>query len=86
MSLMLDRLRRFRPVGAPGGAGPVGVPEDRRSGVPTELVAVFDALDSVIAECRAIRARAEQPAAPLVGMDWVRAGSVSALRETVAGR
>ena len=67
MSVMLDRLRRFRPVGSPGGAGPVGVPVDHRSGVPTELVAVFDALDGVIAECREIRARAEQEAAELIG-------------------
>ncbi|WP_405064901.1 hypothetical protein OG558_23440 [Kribbella sp. NBC_01510] len=67
MSLMLDRLRRFRPVGAPGGAGPVGVPEDRHCGVPVELVAVFDALDGVIAECREIRTRAEDEAAELIG-------------------
>ncbi|WP_406047186.1 hypothetical protein [Kribbella sp. NBC_00889] len=66
MSVMLDRLRRFRPVGSPGGAGPVGVPVDRHSDVPAELVAVFDALDGVIAECREIRARAEREAAELI--------------------
>jgi hypothetical protein len=66
MSVMLDRLRRFRPVGTPGSAGPpVGVPVDTRSGVPAELVGVFGALDSVIAECRDIRADAEQEAADL---------------------
>lgn len=67
MSVMLDRLRRFRPVGSPGGAGPVGVPLDQRSGVPAELVAVFDALDGVIAECLEIRARAEHDAVELIG-------------------
>jgi len=67
MSVMLDRLRRFRPVGAPGGAGPVGVPADRHSGVPTELVVLFEALDGVIAECREIRSRADQEAAELIG-------------------
>ncbi|MEI8406601.1 MULTISPECIES: hypothetical protein [unclassified Kribbella] len=67
MSVMLDRLRRFRPVGTPGSAGPpVGVPVDTRSGVPAELVGVFDALDEVIADCRDVRARAEQEAADLV--------------------
>jgi hypothetical protein len=67
MSVMLDRLRRFRPVGAPGGAGPVGVPMDHQGGVPAELVAVFDALDGVIAECQEIRAGAEREAAELIG-------------------
>jgi len=67
MSVMLDRLRRFRPVGTPGSAGPpVGVPEDTRSGVPAELVGVFGALDGVIAECQHIRVSAEQEAADLV--------------------
>jgi hypothetical protein len=66
MSVMLDRLRRFRPIGSPGGAGPVGVPVDHRSGVPAELVPVFDALDDVIAECREIRARSEEEAAELI--------------------
>ncbi len=67
MSVMLDRLRRFRPVGTPGGAGPVGVPVDSRAGVPAELVGIFEALDAVIAECREIREQAERDAAELVG-------------------
>ena len=67
MSVMLDRLRRFRPVGAPGGAGPVGVPVDRSPGMPTELSGIFAALDGVIAECREIRERAEREAVELVG-------------------
>jgi vacuolar-type H+-ATPase subunit H len=78
MSVMLDRLRRFRPVGAPGGAGPVGVPVDRRSDAPTELVAVFDALDAVITECRQIRAQAEQEAAELINAAQREAGGLVA--------
>jgi V/A-type H+-transporting ATPase subunit I len=34
MSTALDRLRRFRPVGTPGGVRSVGVPEDTRAAVP----------------------------------------------------
>jgi hypothetical protein len=86
MSVMLDRLRRFRPVGSPGGAGPVGVPLDHRPDVPTELVAVFDALDGVIAECREIRARAEQAAAGLVeGAQREAAGLVASAAAREAG-
>lgn len=66
MSMMLDRLRRFRPVGTPGGVGAVGVPEDTRAGVPAELVAVFAGLDDVIVECEAIRSRSAQEAADLI--------------------
>lgn len=49
MSTMLDRLRRFRPLGSPGGAGSVGVPASPGSGLPAELVPVFAALDSTVA-------------------------------------
>ncbi|MEV0787851.1 hypothetical protein [Kribbella sp. NPDC050459] len=66
MSTMLDRLRRFRPVGTPGGAGPVGVPMDSRTGVPAELVPVFRALDAAIADSEEIRARASEQAARLI--------------------
>jgi vacuolar-type H+-ATPase subunit H len=88
MSVMLDRLRRFRPIGAPGGAGPVGVPVDRRNGAPTELVAVFDALDGVIAECRQIRTQAEQDAAALIGAAQREAAGLvaSATARTAAER
>jgi len=63
---MLDRLRRFRPVGTPGGAGPVGVPMDSRTGVPAELDPVFRALDAAIADSEEIRARASEQAARLI--------------------
>ena len=37
-------LERLRPVGAPGAAGPAGVPVDRRAEVAAELEPVFAAL------------------------------------------
>ncbi|MFI7063594.1 hypothetical protein ACIBL3_21595 [Kribbella sp. NPDC050124] len=86
MSVMLDRLRRFRPVGTPGGAGPVGVPADDRSGVPAELVAVFAALDEVIAECQTIRTRAAQEAAAIVaGAERDATATIADARTRAAG-
>ena len=78
MSVMLDRLRRFRPMGAPGGAGPVGVPVDTRSGPPAELVGVFEALDGVIDDCRRIREEAEQEATELIAAADREAGQLVA--------
>jgi hypothetical protein len=37
-------LERFRPVGAPGAAGPAGVPSDDVRGPAWELAPLFDAL------------------------------------------
>jgi vacuolar-type H+-ATPase subunit H len=86
MSTMLDRLRRFRPVGTPGGAGPVGVPEDTHAGVPAELVAVFAGLDAAIAECDVIRSRADQQAADLIATARIEAaGMVSDARARATG-
>ncbi|MEV0283571.1 hypothetical protein AB0H36_05555 [Kribbella sp. NPDC050820] len=86
VSVMLDRLRRFRPVGTPGGAGPVGVPADDPSGVPAELVAVFAALDEVIIECQEIRTRAAQQAADIAGgAERDAAGSIADARTRAAG-
>jgi regulator of protease activity HflC (stomatin/prohibitin superfamily) len=45
-------LDRFRPVGAPGPAGPVGVPSTDVPGYVTELVPVFAALDADIDRAR----------------------------------
>ncbi|GAA1599250.1 MULTISPECIES: hypothetical protein [Kribbella] len=86
MSMMLDRLRRLRPVGTPGGAGPVGVPEDSRAGVPAELVAVFAALDATIAECEEVRTRSGQQAADLIAAARTEAaGLVSDARTRATG-
>ena len=43
-------LDRFRPVGAPGPAGPAGVPATDDEGTAAELIPVFEALDPAIAE------------------------------------
>ncbi|MGW7680879.1 hypothetical protein ACWGID_09095 [Kribbella sp. NPDC054772] len=86
MSTLLDRLHRFRPVGTPGGAGPVGVPVDGRGGVPAELVAVFEALDGVIAECDELRTRVTQRAAETVVAAQVdAAGLVADARARAVG-
>lgn len=45
-------LDRFRPVGAPGPAGPVGVPSTDVPGYVSELVPVFAALDADIDRAR----------------------------------
>ena len=44
-------LDRFRPVGAPGPAGPAGVPAVDDEGAAAELIAVFEALDPQIQAC-----------------------------------
>ncbi|KAD3633130.1 hypothetical protein GD627_09890 [Arthrobacter yangruifuii] len=45
-------LDRFRPVGAPGPAGPAGVPAADDQGVAAELIPVFEALDATINDTR----------------------------------
>ncbi|MBK9181011.1 MAG: hypothetical protein IPM45_15880 [Acidimicrobiales bacterium] len=53
-----DRLRRLRPVAAPGPAGPAGVPADVTRAVEAELAPVFAALDDAQREAQRRRARA----------------------------
>lgn len=57
-----DILQRFRPAGAPGSAGPVGVPADAARRRTRELDLVFEALAATIAECQAIREAGEREA------------------------
>jgi vacuolar-type H+-ATPase subunit H len=45
-------LDRFRPVGAPGPAGPAGVPAGDSQGPEAELVPVFDSLDPTITQAQ----------------------------------
>ena len=47
-------LDRFRPVGAPGPAGPAGVPAQDNQGPEAELIPVFEALDPQIDAARTI--------------------------------
>jgi hypothetical protein len=55
-------LDRFRPVGAPGPAGPVGVPAVDDQGVATELAPVFAALAPDVQACTALVDEARQEA------------------------
>lgn len=60
-------LDRFRPVGAPGPAGPAGVPAGDEQGPEAELLPVFEALDPTIRDGRRMvdeaQARAEDTVA-----------------------
>ena len=52
-------LDRFRPVGAPGPAGPAGVPAADDEGPAAELIPVFEALNPAIEAARQLAADAE---------------------------
>ncbi len=54
----LSILDRFRPVGAPGPAGPAGVPADDDQGRAAELAPVLAALAGDVAACEALVAEA----------------------------
>ncbi|HEY3259730.1 MAG TPA: hypothetical protein VGJ95_05585 [Pseudonocardiaceae bacterium] len=58
-----DFLERLRPVGAPGAAGPAGVPADRSAEIAAELEPVFAALADVEVELRRERDTGEAEAA-----------------------
>lgn len=62
MANIREFLYRLRPAGAPGAAGPAGVPADRRADAEQELAAVFAALEEVEATCTQIDAQAEREA------------------------
>lgn len=51
-------LQRFRPAGAPGAAGSVGVPTDVEHTAAAELAPVFAALEPTVAQCDRLRADA----------------------------
>jgi vacuolar-type H+-ATPase subunit H len=59
-------LDRFRPVGAPGPVGPVGVPGSGERGPDVELVPVFTALAPDVESARNLIDRAEMEAADIV--------------------
>lgn len=58
----LSILDRFRPVGAPGPAGPVGVPSVDEPGHAAELAPVFAALAPDVESCRRLVDEAQQQA------------------------
>jgi hypothetical protein len=55
-------LDRFRPVGAPGPAGQVGVPAAADQGPAAELAPVFAALAADVESCRTLVEQARQEA------------------------
>lgn len=54
MPRVRDLLLRFRPTGAPGPAGPSGVPVDRTGELAAELAPVLAALAATEEECTAL--------------------------------
>lgn len=79
-------LDRFRPVGAPGPAGPAGVPASDDQGPAAELAPVFVALAGDLARCEELvdharrdagrdLARAREQAAAIVAQARLDAGA-----------
>ena len=58
----LNILDRFRPVGAPGPAGPAGVPAVGDDGRAAELAPVFAALAAEVESCRRLVEQARREA------------------------
>lgn len=58
----LNILDRFRPVGAPGPAGPAGVPAVGDDGPAAELAPVFAALAAEVESCRRLVEQARREA------------------------
>lgn len=69
-------LDRFRPVGAPGPAGPAGVPAGDDQGPEAELVPVFEALDPTIRDSRELMKDASERAAETVADARTRAAAL----------
>jgi vacuolar-type H+-ATPase subunit H len=61
-----DLLTRFRPVGAPGAAGPVGVPAPDDDSAAVELAPLFGALEPTLQACERLRTQARQTADQLL--------------------
>ncbi|MDH6235348.1 hypothetical protein [Cryobacterium sp. CG_9.6] len=71
-------LDRFRPVGAPGAAGAVGVPATDVLGPAVELAPVFAALAADLAACQTLVQEAERDAAAAVAKASDRATALVA--------
>lgn len=62
MARVSDLFDRFKPAGAPGPAGSVGVPGDRKATAEQELTPVFLALRDVERSCAELREQATRTA------------------------
>ncbi|MET4061030.1 hypothetical protein ABIB35_002588 [Arthrobacter sp. UYP6] len=69
-------LDRFRPVGAPGPAGPAGVPATDDQGPEAELLPVFEALDPTIREAGDLTTDASARAADTVARARAQAAAL----------
>lgn len=76
MPRIRDLLYRFRPAGAPGVAGPAGVPVDRVSDLAAELGPVLARVDPVQQRCAEIVAQARRDAAQVVADEGEAARAV----------
>jgi hypothetical protein len=68
-------LDRFRPVGAPGPAGPAGVPATGDQGPAAELAPVFAALAQDVEHCRTLVEEAQEQAAAITAQARLDAGA-----------
>jgi hypothetical protein len=80
-----DLLHRFRPAGAPGSAGPRGVPADRAVELVDELAPVFARLEDTERACDLVRARADADAAALAARCAEQARTILAQADADAG-
>lgn len=78
MPRIRDLLYRFRPAGAPGVAGPAGVPVDRVSDLAAELAPVLASVEPLQQRCAEIVAAARQEAAQVLAAESGTARAVVA--------
>lgn len=71
-------LDRFRPVGAPGPAGPAGVPAAGDHGPAAELAPVFAALAADVESCRRLVDQARREADQTLSRAHQRAAAIIA--------
>lgn len=83
MPVWTDFLRRFRPAGAPGAAGPRGVPANRQADAAVELMPLWPLVDDIHTEVDRIRLRADEQA-ELLRRDG--ADDAAAIVEAARGR
>ena len=74
----LSILDRFRPVGAPGPAGPAGVPATGDHGPAAELAPVFAALAADVQSCRRLVDEARRQADQALSLAHERAAGIIA--------
>ena len=78
-------LDRFRPVGAPGPAGPAGVPVSDDQGPAAELAPVFAALAADVESCRKLVEEAQREADGQLARAHERAAAIIAQARLDAG-